>query len=263
MKLSMFGFLTRLKRSFAARRLRKTRIPEQYWQNAVSRVEVLRHLGQAEQHRLRVLASQFLHTKTISGAAGLFPDENLRILIAAQACLLILNLDMSYYDGWHEVIVYPDTFVVRRETYDAAGLVREVPQALGGEAWSRGPVILSWADARPGAHPHGEGSNVILHEFAHKLDMLNGAANGMPPLHKTMSREIWTRVFQRAYDELQQRLANQEPSMIDPYAAENPAEFFSVCSELFFENPLRLLQLYPELYDQLRLFYRQDPVKRH
>jgi len=254
--------LARFRRALAARRLRKSRIPELRWRNAISQLSVLQHLSHAEQHTLRELASQFLRVKTITGAGELLPDENMRILIAAQACLLILNLDLSYYDGWHEIIVYPDTFVVHRETFDAAGLVHEAPQALGGEAWSRGPVILSWADARPGTLPHGDGSNVILHEFAHKLDMLNGAANGMPPLHKIMNRETWTAVFQRAYDALQQRLANQQPSLIDPYAAENPAEFFSVCSELFFENPRKLLHVYPDLYEQLRLFYRQDPVKR-
>lgn len=252
-----------LRRLRTARWLRKSRIPELRWRNTISQVNVLRHLSHTEQHRLRELASQFLRVKAFSGASDLVLDDSQRILIAAQACLLILELDLDYYDGWHEVIVYPETFVVRRETFDSAGLVSEAEQALGGEAWRRGPVILSWADARPGAYPHGEGSNVILHEFAHKLDMLNGAANGMPPLHKEMSRETWTSVFQQAYDKLQQKLADQQHSMIDPYAAESPAEFFAVTTELFFENPRRLLQIYPDLYAQLRLFYRQDPLQRH
>jgi Mlc titration factor MtfA (ptsG expression regulator) len=255
-------FLTTLQRSLAARHLRKSRVPELRWRNAISQASVLQQLSQAEQLRLRELTSQFLHAKAFSGAGDLVLDDDMRILIAAQACLLILELDLSYYNGWHEIIVYPDTFVVRREAVDSAGLVYEARQVLGGEAWSRGPVILSWADAYPGTDGHGEDSNVILHEFAHKLDMLNGVANGMPPLHKTMDRQTWTAVFQQAYDDLQYELTSHYQSGINPYAAENPAEFFAVTTELFFENPQRLFRIYPDLYAQLRLFYRQDPAQR-
>lgn len=262
MIVSITRLLSRLKRSRTAQQLRRTRIPELRWRNAISQLDVLRHLTHVEQHRLREMASQFLHVKAFSGAGDQVVDDSMRIQIAAQACLLVLELDLSYFDGWHEIIVYPDTFVVRRETLDSAGLVYEARQALGGEAWSRGPVILSWADARPGAYPHGESSNVILHEFAHKLDMLNGVANGMPPLHAEMKRETWTSVFQQAYDALHHKLANQHYSIIDPYAAESPAEFFAVTTEVFFVNPQQLLHVYPDLYAQLRLFYRQDPCQR-
>jgi Mlc titration factor MtfA (ptsG expression regulator) len=250
------------RRAHEARQLRKTRIPELRWRDAVSQVEVLQHLSPAERHRLRELASEFLRMKAFSGAGGLELTADMRTLIAAQACLLILELDLSYFDGWHEIIVYPDPFVVRRDETDAAGLVHAAQHVLGGEAWSQGPVVLSWSDARPGAHPHGEGSNVILHEFAHKLDMLNGAANGMPPLHKDMLRETWTRVFQHTYDDLYHTLERHHHSPIDPYAVESPAEFFAVTTEYFFESPQRLLHLYPDLYDQLRQFYRQDPLQR-
>lgn len=246
-----------------ARRLRKTRIPEQRWLSTVSQANVLRHLHHIDQHRLRELTSRFLQQKSFSGSGDLVVDDAMRTLIAAQACLLILGLDLDYFDGWHEIIVYPDTFIVRRETVNAAGLVQEGTQALGGEAWSHGPVILSWADACPGVYPHGEGSNVILHEFAHKLDMLNGAANGMPPLHKEMHHETWTQVFQNAYDDLSRALASGHPVMIDPYAAQSPAEFFAVTTETFFESPHRLQRTYPEVYNQLQLFYRQDPLNRH
>lgn len=259
----MSNFLTSVKRIYAAWQLRKTRIPALRWHHAVAQVSVLRHLNHVEQHRLREMTSRFLHKKSFSGAGDLGIDDAMRLLIAAQACLLVLELDLDYFDGWHEIIVYPDTFVVRRETSDAAGLVHETAQALGGEAWSRGPVILSWADARPGAHAHGEGSNVILHEFAHKLDMLNGVANGMPPLHNDMHRETWSQVFQQAYDDLRNALASGRPVNLDPYAAENPAEFFAVTTEAFFERPHRLQRAYPAVYAQLRQFYRQDPVTRY
>lgn len=260
--MSFVKIMAWLRRSREAWLLRKARIPELRWRDAISQLELLQGLPAGDLHRLRALASEFLRMKTISGAGGLVVNEEICVLIAAQACLLILALDMSYYDGWHEIIVYPDTFVVRRDEIDAAGLVHEARHVLGGEAWSLGPVILSWSDARPDVHSHGAGSNVILHEFAHKLDMLNGAANGMPPLHPTMRQETWTRVFQHAYDDLSRRWEHHHASCIDPYALENPAEFFAVTSETFFENPQCLVQAYPELYDQLRQFYRQDPMQR-
>lgn len=254
--------LTNLKRTRTARRLRKSRIPEMRWRTILIQVSVLQHLSQSERHRLRELASEFLRIKVINGAGGFEVNDEVRGIIAAQACLLILELDLHYFDGWHEIIVYPDTFVVNREISDSVGLVHEARQVLGGEAWSRGPVILSWMDASHSDDSHGEGANVILHEFAHKLDMLNGEANGMPPLHDDMHRETWTTVFQQAYDDLVRKLESQQPATINPYAAENPAEFFAVTSELFFDNPQKLLHVYPDLYAQLKLFYRQDPYQR-
>jgi len=251
-----------LKRLRSARSLRRFRIPALRWRDTIEQVAVLQRLNHAERHHLRELAGDFLRKKTINGAGGLGVNAEMRTLIAAQACLLILRLDLSYFEGWYEIIVYPDSFVVRRNETDAIGLVHEARQVLGGEAWGRGPVILSWSDARPEAQAHDSGSNVILHEFAHKLDMLNGAANGMPPLHKEMQREVWTRVFQDAYNDLSQTLLSNQRSDINPYAAESPAEFFAVTTELFFECPHRLMRLFPTVYAQLRQFYRQDPLYR-
>ena len=256
------GILTRLRRWWRSRILLHRRIPARLWAACVAEVPVLAGLDRNEQHRLRLLASLFLHEKTVNGAGGLDVDARMRVLVAAQACLLILELGLDWFDGWSEVIVYPDTFVVTHEEMDAAGVVHEKRRALGGEAWGRGPVILSWDDARPDASPHGAGSNVILHEFAHKLDMLNGAANGMPPLHPGMVREDWTRALSQAYEDLYDKVERHHHTAIDPYAAENPAEFFAVLSELFFELPQRLYHTYPDVYRQLRLFYRQDPLQR-
>lgn len=218
-------------------------------------------LDNAELVRLRQLASLFLHYKTINGAGGLVLDASMRTHIAAQACLLILNLGLEYYDGWSEIIVYPDTFVINAEERDEIGLIHEARSHLGGQAWSRGPVLLSWQDARPDAHPHGPGSNVILHEFAHKLDMLDGAANGIPPLHSNMRRAAWTVAFSKAYDELYQQVERQHHTAIDPYAAESPAEFFAVITEVFFERPGALGRLYPDIFEQLCLYYRQNPLR--
>lgn len=260
--MSITKYFTGLKRAYSAHRLRKIRIPASRWHDAIKQVPVLQGLSRAERQRLRELASEFLAIKTLNGANGLDVEEDMRILVAAQACLLLLGLDLSYFDGWSEVILYPDSFVVTRNETDDIGLVHQAQQVLGGEAWGRGPVILSWSDARPAAYPHGEGSNVILHEFAHKLDMLNGIANGMPPLHTDMNLKNWTRDFQHAYDQLKQALATYQYIDIDPYAAKNPAEYFAVTTEIFFENPRRLVRAFPAVYDQLRQFYRQDPLQR-
>jgi Mlc titration factor MtfA (ptsG expression regulator) len=254
--------MNRLQRWWRQRFLRKHRIPLPLWERCLAQVDALARLGPGERHRLRELAGDFLHAKSLAGAGGLALTEEMRVLIAAQACLLILNLGLDYFAGWHEVIVYPDSFVVNHEERDAAGVIHQGREARGGESWQHGPLILAWADARPGADPHGHGGNVILHEFAHKLDMLNGVANGMPPLHAGMSRAAWTAAFTAAYAHLEQHLAQDQPPAIDPYAAENPAEFFAVVSEAFFAQPQRLRTTYAEVYAQLSLFYRQDPLRR-
>jgi Mlc titration factor MtfA (ptsG expression regulator) len=194
----------------------------------------------------------------VRGAAGLQLDMAMQLMIATQACILILNLDIDYYRGWVEVIVYPDEFVPTIEYADETGVVHVDREPRAGEAWLHGPVILSWADVAPAA----DGVNVVIHEFAHKLDMLNGDANGFPPLHTGMSRQAWSAAFAAAYDDFCRRVdANEEP-VIDPYAAESPAEFFAVMSEAFFETPHAVWAEYPGIYAQLKLFYRQDPAAR-
>ncbi|HEC18838.1 MAG TPA: zinc-dependent peptidase [Gammaproteobacteria bacterium] len=256
------NWLRRLQRWRIQRQLRRHRIPLVLWEQVVVTALTHFHLSHQELHRLRELASLFLQEKTITGAGGHEVDDEQRALIAAQACLLILNLGLDWYEGWQEIIVYPGSFVVQREEQDELGLVHEQRAVLGGEAWGRGPVILAWDDARPGSHPHGQGSNVILHEFAHKLDMLNGKANGMPPLHKDMDRQAWTQVFSRAFEQLQARVQRHHRTCIDPYGAENPAEFFAVVSEEFFMVPDCLHRDQPALYGQLQRFYHQDPLQR-
>ncbi len=244
------------------RLLRQNRIPVALWQRVIEDSLTGFHLDQLELHQLRELSSLFLLRKTISGAGGLEVDDYMRTVIASQACLLILELDLDYYDGWVEVIVYPDAFVVTREVRDEIGVVHKRRTVLGGEAWGRGPLILSWKDARPDAKPHDRGSNVILHEFAHKLDMLDGSADGTPPLHPDMALRAWIDTFTETYNYLRKRIAKHHRTKIDPYAAENPAEFFAVVSEEFFGAPEKLHHYHAGVYEQLRLFYRQDPLQR-
>ena len=256
--------LNRLQRWWTQRILRRERIPQSLWHEVVNSLPVLVPLTRREKRRLRKLSSLLLHEKNFVGAGGLELDEVMRVAIAAQAALLVLNLGLAHYADWSDVIVYPDAFVVSRPTQDAAGVVHESSHTLEGEAWGKGPVILSWADVVEDNQPetHAVGSNVVLHEFAHKLDFLNGVANGMPPLPADIQREEWTRSFSQAYADLYERVKRNRGTAINPYAAESPAEFFAVATEVFFEDGERLYQRFPNVYKVLSLYYRQDPRGR-
>ena len=162
-------------------------------------VSVYTPVSPGERERLRYLTILFLHEKHFSAAHGLALDDAMRLHVAVQACTLILNLGMDYYRGWSEIIVYPAEFVPRHQYTDEMGIVHQGDQSYAGEAWLHGPVILSWADIAQAEYP--DGVNVVIHEFAHKLDMLNGGANGYPPLHKGMSRPAWVQVFSAAYED--------------------------------------------------------------
>ncbi len=252
--------LKRLQRAWQARRLRKHRLPESLWKHCIEDLHALRRLNASEETRLRELASLFLQQKKLQPVGELKLTLPMRAELAALACLPILELGLDWYDGWHEVVVYAETFVVERDETDAYGVVHRVRRPLEGESWLHGPVILSWADHLHDKQQPGSGHNVVIHEFAHKLDMQNGTANGMPPLHADMDPKRWTTVFTQAWDRLQQTLAHHHKPWINPYAATNPAEFFAVASELFFEAPWKMQQHEPALYAELRAFYRQNTL---
>lgn len=220
----------------------------------------MRELSADELTRLRDLASLFLHEKEIEGAVGLTLTDTMRLTIALQACLPILNLGLDWYAGWTSVIVYPAGFIPNREYADDAGIVHRERHALSGESWLRGPVILSWEDVVP--EEASVGHNLVIHEFAHKLDMLDGDANGLPPLHRGMSVKAWADAFSQAYADFRERIDRGEETTIDPYGAEDPGEFFAVLSELFFASPRVIKDIYPAVYQQLSAFYRQDPSAR-
>lgn len=240
--------------------LSRATLDETLWRDVLMRYPFMRALTAAEHARLRERAILFLNEKSIAGAGGLEVRDEMRMSIAAQACMLVLNLDLDFFRGWVEVIVYPDEFLVEYEYVDDDGIAHRVRGPLSGESWLEGPVILSWADAeRSGA---GDGYNVVIHEFAHKLDMLNGTANGFPPLHADMDAARWSATFGAAYHDFCTRLERREETAIDPYAAENPAEFFAVMSEAFFEVPQAVRGEYPAVYRELASFYRQDPARR-
>ena len=251
-------------------------IPGPHWREATSTYLFMRGMSAADSEHLRLLSSHFLQSKQISGAAELEITPLMRTQIAAQACILVLQLGLDYYKDWSDIILYPGQFIPQREEVDEAGVVHTTRNVLAGEAWLGGPVILSYDDVARASDAQNrvDGANVVIHEFAHKLDMLNGAPNGFPPLHKGMSLEGWKRDFMRAYLDFCKRVdvadahAHQdggtalEALPIDPYAAENPAEFFAVISETFFEVPDAVHNEYPAVYAQLKAFYKQDPLLR-
>jgi Mlc titration factor MtfA (ptsG expression regulator) len=251
------GWFSRWRR---ARILKLATLDPALWRATVARYAFTRVLSREELARLRELAILFLHDKGIHGAAGMAVRDDVRVAIAVQACILILELGPEYYRGWAEVIVYPDEFIAEYEYVDEAGVAHRIAEPMSGESWQRGPVILSWADAQEGGQ--GPAYNVVIHEFAHKLDMLNGEANGFPPLHAHMSRSRWSAAFTAAYEDFCSKVDDGITLEIDEYASESPAEFFAVMSEVFFEAPLAARQIYPEVYAQLVEFYRQDPAVR-
>lgn len=250
-----------LKHWLQRRRLERVRIAESLWQSTVAELPLLEGLHPTELARLRDLASLFLAEKTLDTAGGLTLAPAMGPLIAAQACLPILNLGLKYYRGWYSIILYPEGFLARHEYTDSLGLVHSVHRPLVGEAWERGPVVLSWADVVTTAHDPPD-LNVVIHEMAHKLDMLNGEVNGLPPLHRHMAVEDWSRAFNAAYQHLSQEVEQGQPTALDPYAAESPGEFFALASEAFFATPALLHAVYPEVYRQLQAFYRQHPLER-
>jgi len=249
-----------------SRILKRFPIDDDLWREVTDQVDVLTELNQDELVRLRDLAVLFVHGKRFFGTYEMVIDDFVRVAIAAQACLLILNLDSlletDVYPGWQSIVLYPGAFVVRHDYRDEVGVMHQQVRALEGEASNHGPLVLSWEDARPGAPQFREGRNVVLHEFAHKLDFLDGSSNGHPPLHHGMSSNAWSEAFSAAFEDLNNLIEHHHHTPFDPYAATNPAEFFAVMTEVFFQIPHRLKRVYSEVYEQLALYYRQDPATR-
>ncbi len=247
-----------LKEWWYERIVRHSLITDDEWNEAFQNMPLLQRLSEQEKIKLKRLAVLFLYYKSLEGVGELQITTAVQLNIALQACLPILNLGLDWYDGWVSVVLYPGAYSRESKVIDEFGVEHLGRSNLSGESWQRGPVVISWDDA---VHHGGvNGRNVVIHEFAHKLDMQNGQANGFPPLHKGMSAQHWTEVFNKGYNDLVSRIQQNEPIPIDPYAATSPAEFFAVFSELFFEKPEIVRQYYFEIYDLLAKFYRQDPL---
>lgn len=224
------------------------------WLNIAKNIAILDRLNKEELNRLIELATVFLHDKTIQGASDFEVTDTMCQAIALQACLPILNLGLDWYKGWTSIIVYPSSYVTNYTRTDEMGIVHEANQYRSGEAWLRGPVILSWRDVKNAGVR--DGNNVVIHEFVHKLDMLNGRANGFPPMTKGMDASQWTTVMQAGFDDF----VRHPKAGINSYGATNPAEFFAVLGEVFFERPRVLKDAYPEIYKMMVLFFGQDPM---
>ena len=242
--------------------LKSAAIPDALWDGAVGQLPFLAIYDDDALARLREKVVLFLDAKAIVGAGGHDVTPLQRAIIAIEACVLVLELDLALYDGFENVIVYPGEFVPDWEWEDDAGVVHRNVNPLAGEAMPRGPVVLSWPDVEASADWAASGMNLVIHEFAHKIDMVTGEANGCPPLPASMSAQAWRNTLAAAYDDFCARVDDGEDTAIDPYAAEDPAEFFAVVSEVFFADPLLLRGEYPEVYGQLAAFYRQDPAQR-
>ena len=230
------------------------------WRSIVRRrVPLARELPAAQQLLLKKHLQVLLADVPFIGCAGLEVNDEMRVTIAAQAAFLLLGRGGSF-GNLREVLVYPGHFVVPRNEAGAGGVVHEARDVLAGQSWQRGQVIVAWDAVRDGAADPHDGANVVMHEFAHQLDQENGAANGAPFMHSRSRRERWADVLGHEYAALQSRVADGQPSLIDAYGATNPAEFFAVVSEVFFERPRELATEHPGLYAELSRFYRVNPL---
>lgn len=232
---------------------------------------IARHMGgfcdlsDEERTHLCQLVQVFVAEKNWEGLGGLSMDDEIKVTIAAQACLLILYLDHDLYRQVESILVYPSTMVAPQQPASMFGVATSPtrgPMPLLGQAFTRGPVILAWDAVRRGGENPRDGHNVVFHEFAHKLDMLSGAADGVPPLADRETYAHWVQVFQRTWDELHAERDAGRRTFLDAYAGQSPAEFFAVATEQFFEQGKTMRQAHPQLYEVLRGFYRQDPAQR-
>jgi Mlc titration factor MtfA (ptsG expression regulator) len=224
------------------------------------RVPMFRRLPPDLQQRVRERVQVFLAEKAFIGCGGQVITDEVRVTVAAQAVLLRLHHEGELFPGLRQVLVYPGPFIVGRVDTVAGGVQQEQRRVLAGESWSQGQVVLSWPDCLEGAEVPDDGRNVVIHEFAHQLDQENGAANGAPPLPSRERYARWSAVMQAEYEALRRRLAAGEPGLIDPYGATEPAEFFAVASEVFFERPAELAAQHPALYAELSRYYRVHPA---
>ena len=241
-------------------RLRRRPFPEAWRDILKRRVPYFRLLPADLQIQLKRHIQVFLAEKPFIGCDGLEVTDEMRVAIAAQACLLILNRRTDYFANLRQILVYPSAFIVSRVHSDAAGVLQDRRHVLSGESWSQGQVILSWDDVVEGASGIDDGRNVVIHEFAHQLDQQNGQANGAPILVGRGRYRQWARVLGEEFARLQEAASEGLPSLLSYYGATNPAEFFAVSSEAFFEQPNLMAEAHPELYRELSRFYRVDPL---
>ena len=250
----------RLRQRSEQRAVERRHIPDALWTTTLARYPFLARREPQDIAELRRLSSLFLDSKEFTGAHGLEISDDMAVAIAAQACLPVLRLGLTAFDGFVGIVVHPDEVQVKREFVDDDGVVHEYDDVLAGEAMEGGPVMLSWRDVSEAGESAQWGYNVVVHEFAHVLDMGDGVADGIPPLASAAERRHWQAVQTREYEAFCLRVDAQEDTVLDPYGAESPEEFFAVASEAFFVAPQDMRTEHPALYELLAGYYRQNPA---
>jgi Mlc titration factor MtfA (ptsG expression regulator) len=253
---AMFGF-----KRWRRRRLQAQAFPASWAEILEHHVPYYRLLPDADQKELQAHIRVFLAEKNFEGCGGLEMTDAIKVTIAAQACILLLHRKTDYYPGLYSILVYPNAFVVKAYQELAPGFWVEGHQIHLGESWQRGALVLAWDHVWANATDVHDGHNVVLHEFAHQLDTEDGKADGAPILQHRSLYVAWARILGRDYQRLREDAAQDRPSLLDPYGATDPAEFFAVATECFFEKPSEMRLRHPELYRELQLYYQQDPAE--
>jgi hypothetical protein len=256
------SLLQRFRRWQEARALRRHAIPEPLWHVVLGAYPFLQARSEADLARLRQLCSLFLARKEFSGMQGLVVDDAMAVAIAAQACLPVLHLKagLAVYDNMVGIVVHPGEVIARREFMDEDGVVHEVEEALTGEAMEGGPVMLAWSDIAAAGASAELAYNVVIHEFAHVLDMASGPADGIPPHTDRAAAQAWVQTLDAAYATFCERVDAHEPTLLDPYGAESVTEFFAVATEAFFVAPAGFRLEHPDLYRLFSVYFSQDPA---
>ena len=249
-----------LRRRRDARTLERRAIPDALWALTLARFPFLSQRSGDDVQRLREMATLFLARKEFTGPSDAPVTDDMAVAVAAQACLPVLKLGLEWYDSFVGIVIHPDAVQVRREVMDETGVVHHYDETLSGEAMDGGPIMLSWRDVAESGESAEWGYNVVIHEFAHVLDLRDGVGDGVPPLPSRAARAHWTGVMQSHYAELCEQVDAGEETFLDHYAAEAIDEFFAVASETFFVAPRDLRAEHPALYALLASFYLQDPA---
>jgi Mlc titration factor MtfA (ptsG expression regulator) len=258
------GLWQRLQAHRDAAAVARRAIPDGLWKRTLVRYPFLQRRDPAQAAELRRLTSLFLDRKEFSAAGTLRLTDAMVVAIAAQAALPVLRLGLARYDGFVGIVVHADQVLARREVADADGVVHAYDELLAGEAMEGGPVMLSWHDVRTAGHAAAQGYNVVIHEFAHVLDLADGVADGMPPLPPDLPASEWRHTLGNAFQLFRQRVEaghDESTLALDSYGAEAPEEFFAVASESFFVNPAVMRQQHTDLYALFARFYLQDPAQ--
>ena len=253
----MFAWLKRRRREA----IRRRPFPAEWRAIIEKNIPYVACLSPEDRQELVGHVQVFLAEKHFEGCGGLQMTDEARVTIATQACVLLLHRQADYYPNLVSILVYPTTYLVRGGRHTEDGLVAEGPQARLGESWARDVVVLAWDSVLSGAADIHDGHNVVLHEFAHQLDQEGNAGDGVPILPRRSMYVAWARVLGHDFDQLVRETEHHHRTLIDQYGATNPAEFFAVATETFFEKPSQLRSKHPELYAQLQQFYRQDSAK--